>query len=354
MLDASTLQQRGQFFRLGDIRCADQDRPTRRTDRENFFDDRFPFVLVVEIDQIGRIDVPKRFIGRNGDNVEFVDLPEFTGLGHGGSGHARQLAIEGKIFLQGDGCQRLRFLLDGDAIALVLGLNRLMETIAPLSSKQRPARELIDDDDLLLAFVSHHHVMPVADIERLRFQGIIEKVRPFHIAGRVETLHARQFFRFPNARIGQMATSFLLLDLVVVTQERLLAGFERCVFRLAGSGLSGGFLGSIFFLQFNELNGDGVGLFVALHVAECGAGNNQGGTGFVDEDVVDLVDDGKIEFPLHLPIVRVIVLIVPAGGLHVVAQEIEAELAVGSVGNVAFVSLAAWQPGPCRFECNPH
>ena len=56
------------------------------------------------------------------------------------------------------------------------------------------------------------------------------------------------------------------------------------------------------------------------------------GTGFVDEDRVDFVDDGKVVAALHA---------VANVELHVVAQVVEAEFVVGAVGDVGAVGLAA-------------
>src|SRR5699024_6431403 len=69
-----------------------------------------------------------------------------------------------------------------------------------------------------------------------------------------------------------------------------------------------------------------------LVVQRCGVGgstrDDQGGAGLVDQDRVDLVDDRVVVAPLDLVLL--------AGG-HVVAQVVEAELVVGSVGDVAAV-----------------
>ena len=62
------------------------------------------------------------------------------------------------------------------------------------------------------------------------------------------------------------------------------------------------------------------------------AGNNQRGTRFVDEDGVNLVDDGEIVPALHF------VFLIDD---HVVAQIVEAELVVRTIGNVGIVSLLA-------------
>ena len=61
------------------------------------------------------------------------------------------------------------------------------------------------------------------------------------------------------------------------------------------------------------------------------AADDEGGSGFVDEDIVDFVNDREIQFPLY-----------PLGSLqgHVVAQVIEAELVVGAVGDVGAIGRA--------------
>ena len=63
-----------------------------------------------------------------------------------------------------------------------------------------------------------------------------------------------------------------------------------------------------------------------------GAGDDERGAGFVDEDGVDFVDDGVVVAALHA---------ILDFELHVVAQVVEAELVVGAVGDVGAVGGAA-------------
>ena len=63
-----------------------------------------------------------------------------------------------------------------------------------------------------------------------------------------------------------------------------------------------------------------------------GAGDDERGARFVDEDGVDFVDDGVVVAALHA---------VLDFELHVVAQVVEAELVVGAVGDVGGVGGAA-------------
>ncbi len=149
----------------------------------------------------------------------------------------------------------------------------------------------------------------------MRFESVVDEVRPFHIAGRVETFDAGQFLGLAHALVGQVTGVFLLLDLVVLVRLVL--------------------------LQVGQRHRHLVGLGVAANVAERLAGDDERRARLVDEDVVHLVDDGVVERLLALVVVRVELGVAPAGRLHVVAQIVETVLAIGTVGNVAVVGLAA-------------
>src|SRR5207248_2778463 len=67
------------------------------------------------------------------------------------------------------------------------------------------------------------------------------------------------------------------------------------------------------------------------------AGNDQRRTRFVDQDVVDFVDDGIVQRPLRLTV---------RFPNHVVAQIIETELIVGPVRDVGGIGLATFHGSP--------
>ena len=77
-----------------------------------------------------------------------------------------------------------------------------------------------------------------------------------------------------------------------------------------------------------ERAGDGGEAVVQLGGVGDATGDDQRGPGLVDEDGVDLVDDGVHVAPLHL---------VQGGGRHVVPQVVEADLVVRAVRDVAAV-----------------
>ncbi len=89
------------------------------------------------------------------------------------------------------------------------------------------------------------------------------------------------------------------------------------------------------FDDFLDARLEGVVLLLALD--DGGAGDDERGARFVDEDGVDLVDDGEVVAALHLGVL--------GGGHAVVAQVVEAEFGVGAVGDVAGVLAAAHVAG---------
>ena len=74
------------------------------------------------------------------------------------------------------------------------------------------------------------------------------------------------------------------------------------------------------------------------------AGDDQRRAGFVDQDVVDFVDDREMQRPLRLLHVLGIAVVAAGGRTHVVAQVVEAELVVRAVGDVAGVATSAARP----------
>ena len=254
------------------------------------------------VDHVGVVDPPQRHVGGDRDHVELVDLPELGGLRHGRARHAANLVIELEKVLQRDRGQGLVLLLDAHAF---LGLDCLVQAVAPVASRHQAARELVDDHHLLAV----DHVVHVALVEVVGLQGVIDQVRPFHVPGRVKTLHARQLLRRPHAFVGQMRGVLFLVDLEV----RVLLQLPR----------------------------QAVGLGVARDVVVGGAGDDQRRAGFVDENVVHLVDDGKVQRALRLLVVFRIAVVALGRRAHVVAQIVEAELVVRAVGDVALIGFLA-------------
>ena len=81
-------------------------------DFENLVGECVPLLVLGAVDHVGQIFSLNRFVGRDRDDFETVDFPEFVRLGHGGSGHAGELAVEPKKVLEGDRSESLVLILD--------------------------------------------------------------------------------------------------------------------------------------------------------------------------------------------------------------------------------------------------
>ncbi len=121
-------------------------------------------------------------------HVEVVDLRELRCLGLGRAGHARELAVEPEIVLEGDGRQRLVLVLDLDAF---LGLDGLVQAVAPAPARHEPARELVHDHHLVVL----DHVVHVAVEQGMGLQGLVHMVHEVHVRGIVQVARAEHASR---------------------------------------------------------------------------------------------------------------------------------------------------------------
>ena len=136
-------------------------------------DDRVPLLGLGAVDEIGILDAGQRPVRRDDDDVEVVDLRELFGLGVGRAGHAGELLVLAEVVLEGDRRERLVLALDlhlGVLAVVLLGLDRLVQTVAPAAARHQPAGELVDDDDLAVL----DHVVDVELKQRVRAQRLVD------------------------------------------------------------------------------------------------------------------------------------------------------------------------------------
>ncbi len=134
----------------------------------------------------------------------------------------------------------------------------------------------------------------------MRAQGLINMVDHVHVGGIVEVPQVQQALAFRHALFGERGGAHLLIEGVIDFLDQFGDDLIHAVI------LVGGFLG--------------------------GAGNDQRGARFVDEDGVDFVNHAKVVAALDA-ILQIV--------LHVVAEVVEAELVVGAEGDVGGISRAA-------------
>ena len=160
---------------------------------------------------------------------------------------------------------------------------------------------LVDDEDLAVA----DDIVLVPFEELLGLDRVVDVADERRVEGLVEVVDSQKVLDLVDAGLQDADRALLLVHLVV----GLLA----------------------------HVHGEPGEFEVPLvGVAVRGAGDDQRGTGFVDEDRVDLVDDHEVVAPLDA------VARLPG---HVVAQVVEAEFVVRPVGDVGLVFFAAFVGG---------
>ena len=147
-------------------------------------------------------------VGRNRNDVEFVDLPEFARLGHGGAGHTTKFSIELEKVLERDGRECLRLFFDSHALFRFDGL---MQAVRPLAARHQSAGELVHDHNL----IALHHIVDISPVEIVGLERVVDEVRPLHISGGVEALHVGEFFGLTYALFRERDGVLFFLHLKV-------------------------------------------------------------------------------------------------------------------------------------------
>ena len=300
-------KQRRQRLRLLDGRRAHQHRPADLVQLRDLVGDGVQLLLLGLVDDVVVVQADQRLVGRDDHDVQVVDLGELRRLGVGRPGHARQLAVHAEVVLDRDGGQGLVLPLD---LHLLPGFHRLVQPVAPPAPGHQATGELVHDDDLAVL----HHVVHVPLVQGVGPQPLLDVVDDVDVGRLVEVLHPQQLLHREDAGLGEGHGPGLLVHDVVP------AGGGLDLVQLAGG--DGGRA-----LQAGDDPVDGVVLVRGLLRR---ARDDQRGPGLVDEDVVHLVHDAVVELALDELRRR---------ELHVVAQVIEPELAVGPVGDVGPVGL---------------
>ena len=250
------------------------------------------FLLGTE-DQIVLILADHRLVGRNRQHAQLVGAHEFGGFGLCGTGHACQLVVHAEVVLQGDGGEGLVFGLDLHAF---LGFDGLVQTLVVTAARQDTSGVLVDDEH----FAAGHDVVAVTQEQLLGLDGVVQIADQCGVVRFVQVVDAEIVLDLGDARIKDADDFLLFVDLIVLVTVELQN-------------------------QAREL------AVPAGHVALGRTGDDQRGTSFVDENGVDLIDDGVVVATLYE------IGLLPR---HVVAQVIEAEFVVGAVGDVGVVLLA--------------
>ncbi len=234
-----------------------------------------------------------------GDRVhrQVVGLLKLPGGGQGGAGHARKPPVHAEVVLQADGGVGHRLGPDFQAFP---GLHRLVQAIRPAPARHHAPGELVHDHHLFLVY----QVMMIPFEQEARPQGLLQ------VADQV-ALRQAGFFRV--ARVDQ----------------RLPQQGRHVFFPARGQGdalIAGVDLHFVLAQPAHHLRHAGIPLDLAAVLAR----DDQRRARFVNQDVIHLVDDGKIVAALHL---------LGQAAHQVIAQVVETELAVGAIGDIGGIGF---------------
>ena len=307
LLQPFLLQQFRKALRLFNGGCTDQHRLTLFVELLNFVGYREVLFFLGAENYVWILQPQHLLIGRNNDDLEFVNIVELGCFGFCRARHPRQLLKHAEVILKRDRRQRLILALNLHAF---FGFNRLMQAIGPAPAGHHASRKFINDDDLAL----FDDVLDVAAIQRVRLDRGLNVMLEWPVLRIGNVADPKKLLNFFPAFVGNRNVTVLLIDHKVARQLRGFAGSHLQLF------------------TFFQLRNDAVDAVIFIGRFLARARNDQRRAGFVDQDRIHLIDDGKIVAALHA-IFQI--------ELHVVAQVVEAELIVGAVSNVGGVSSTA-------------
>ena len=310
MLDALAGQHLAQQLVLLDGHGAHQHRLALGVARLYLLDDGAVLAVLGLVHAVLVVDTGDGAVGGDLDDVQRVNGGEFLLLRQRRTGHAGQLAVEAEVILERDGGKRLALTLDGQVL---LGLDGLVQTLGVPAAEHEAAGELVHDDHLAVL----DHIVHVALHDAVGLDGLVDVVGDGAVF-----------------RVGQVVQMEELLRLLHAPgSEGDAAGF--LVHHIVGVDV-GGFLLFVIALHHHKLlqaGGEHLGHVVQLGGLLAHTGDDQGGTGLIDQNGVHLVHDGESVAPLDL--------LVGVQG-HIVTQVVEAHLVIGTVGDVRLIGLLAF------------
>ena len=291
MAHPATGQQLGQALGVLHAGRAGQDGPAHLVVVDDLLDYGVELGLFGFVDEVVVVVADHGAMGGDRYHLQAVGVGQLRSLGLGRSGHAGQLVVHAEVVLQGDGGQGLVLLFDPHPL---LGLHRLVDALGPAPAFQGAAGVLVND----LHLTALHDVVLVPVKQLLGLEGHLELMDQVGLHRVVEVLDFQDLFDPVDAGLGGGDGALCLFHLVVHVASQLAHNAGEALVKIGRVG----------------------------HPPR----DDEGGSGLVDQDGVDLVDDGVAVAALDFLLDR---------HGHVVAQVVEAKLVVGAVGDVAGVLL---------------
>ena len=297
MRNVAAFEHSAQLFGLSNGSSTNQYRTAGLMAFFNLVDCCLVFGNTCFIDNIRIVNTDHRLIGRYNNNRQIINLLELLLLSLSGTGHAGELFVHTEVVLEGNSCQCLAFAF---YLYAFLSFDSLMQAFGETTAEHQTAGKFINDDNLTIL----NHIIAVAVHQSLSLQSAHNLVRVVHtMLIVIQVADAQHFFCLGNTLFG------------------------RCYLFLF-------FINSVILALFHVGNNTGQNL-IQLGGFFTGAGDNQRGTRFVNQDTVDLIDNTVIQLTLnHLIFIN----------YHVITQIVKAEFVICTVSNICSISsLTIWE-----------
>ena len=312
MWNAFSVQHPAQFLGSIDIDGAHQHRLTGLMGLLDVTDNRTQLFFLRLVYRIVQILSLYRSVGGDLDDVHAVNVTELFFLGLRRTGHTAFFIIFVEKVLEGDGGQRLALPF---YLYLLFCLNGLMQAVGIPSARHDTAGELIDDQ----YFVILHHIIPVTEHQVVGTQRQNDVVLDLQILRVCQVFNVEEILHLLHTGLGQVHDLIFLVDHKV-------AGLLH---HLTHEGIH---LRQLPVLALLQLAGKNVAHLIQLRGLAALTGNDQRGSGLVDEDRIHLVDDGVVKAALYQ------LCLVDD---HVVTQVVKSQLVVGNVSDITVVRFPA-------------
>ena len=314
MRDSLSLQKAAQLFGSLNGNRTNQDRLPLGMGLLHCLHNRMQLFFSGLVNRILMVNSLNRPVGGNLDNVHAVNITEFLFLSECGTCHTCFFLKFIKEVLEGNGRQRLAFSLD---LYVLLRFNRLMESVGITAARHDTSGKFIDDQNLVVLY----HIVLIAEHEVICTQGQDDIMLDFQILRIREVLNLEKSFHFSNTLLRQVDHFILFIDNEV----------SRFLLFHAHDGVQ---LGQILHVRaaLHLFCQDIAGL-VQLGGFPALAGNDQRGSGLIDQNGVNLIDDGIMQVTQHQ-----LFLI----NDHVVSQVVKAQFIIGHIGNILGISGASF------------
>ena len=313
MLDPFGLQDLTDLLRTLDRGGTHQNRLALGVGFLDLGNDSIDLFFMGHVDHIVVVNTDNLLVGRDLDNVKPVDITEFFLFRHGRTSHTGSLGVFVEEVLEGNGGQSLALTAD---LYAFLGFNGLMEAIRITAARHDTSGELIDDQDLAVL----DHIVLIPEHQIIGTQGQGHDMLDLQVLSVSQVIEMEVLLNLVHAFFCQDNMFFFLIDNKVTGLLDLLAHDGRHLVDLTGTLALGHMLGQI-----------------VTHIVEgCGlvalSGDDQRCTGFIDQDGVDLVDDGIVKISLNQ------VFLIDS---HVVTEVVKTQLVVGRIGDIAVIGFLA-------------